>query len=179
MFLSRPLRLLNYLTKYLTKAEITSADMAGVVDTVLRSDPTAKASSVYIKLLNRSHNRDYSAQEVAHHVLKLPGYHCSHTFTIASASDEIDIETGRPVPSAYNSYLARAQTMAGENFGNRQGSVLLQLGASVPNTRASRSSPVSDHTQAAARCTLQKHVGSGLVWQVVQASAAVLHSTPR
>ena len=37
--------LLNYLSKYLTKAEMSSEEMRGVVHTVLRNDPNAKASS--------------------------------------------------------------------------------------------------------------------------------------
>ena len=54
--------LLQYLTKYLTKTEVTSEDMKGTVDSVLKSDPDASAASVYIKLLNKAHSRDYSAQ---------------------------------------------------------------------------------------------------------------------
>ena len=44
--------LLSYLTKYLTKAEVASEDMRRTVDAVMRKDPGAKASSIYIKLLN-------------------------------------------------------------------------------------------------------------------------------
>ena len=107
--------LLWYLTKYLTKAEVTSEDMKGTVDSVLKSDPDASAASVYIKLLNKTHSRDYSAQEVTHHVLKLPGVHCNHTFQIASSNDEVDLETGAPVKSAYHSYLDRRNTASDAN----------------------------------------------------------------
>ena len=57
--------LLNYLTKYVTKPEVASGDFAGIAESVLgQKGPDAKASTVYIKALDRTRNRDYAAQEV-------------------------------------------------------------------------------------------------------------------
>ena len=74
-----------YLTNYLTTSEVATDDLVRVTDTVMaQKGAEAKASCAYTRVLNQAHNRDYSAQEVTHHLLKLPGVHCSRMFAIAS-----------------------------------------------------------------------------------------------
>ena len=50
--------------------------------------------------------------EVIHHVLKIPGYHCTRrSFAVASAkSDEVD--GGRTVKNAYNRYNLKIGTLS-------------------------------------------------------------------
>ena len=64
---------------------------------------------MFIKALNKSHCRDYSAMEVCHHVLKLPAHHCSASFQVAGFRRQLDPETGAFKRSAYDKYLARGE----------------------------------------------------------------------
>ena len=103
----------RYLTKYLTKAETPTDELRGITDLLSKTKgPDAKASSAYIKALNKAHNRDYSAQEVTHHLLKLPGSHCTRRFAVATTSDELDLDEGQTKNSAYKNYLERADLVA-------------------------------------------------------------------
>ena len=103
----------RYLSKYLTKAESATDELRGVTEAVTRTkDPSAKASSAYIKALNKAHCRDYSAQEVTHHILKIPGYQCAKRFAVASMSDELDLGSGQTKKSAYKNYLNRFDLVA-------------------------------------------------------------------
>ena len=101
--------LTRYLTKYLTKSELSTEDMLGAVHQVIKRNPAASAASVYMRCLNMTHKRDYSAQEVTHHVLQLPGHHCTRVFQVATSTDEMDPNTGQRAPSAYAKYLRRAE----------------------------------------------------------------------
>ena len=72
--------LLNYLCKYCTKPEIPSTallDMIGILEKYDEAEGSRGVAKLYTKSINKCHARDYCAQEVAHHLLKLHGYHCS------------------------------------------------------------------------------------------------------
>ena len=109
----------RYLTKYLTKPEKETKDLRELTATVSRfKGDDAKASSVYIKRLNCLTSRDYSAQEIMHHLLKIPGVQSSRSYGVSGYTNELDLDDGTTKRSGYTNYLNRAQLVPDKHKGD-------------------------------------------------------------
>lgn len=90
----------NYITKYCTKMEPAPDELGRRVGDLMKQEGGAekRASATYIKVLNKvkSHNRDWSAQEIMFHLLKIPGVECTQSFEIAGSTDSFDVEDVLP-----------------------------------------------------------------------------------
>jgi hypothetical protein len=81
-----------YLTKYMTKNEPRSTDLDRIREMLTKNvsidDSALKA---YHRLLMKSLDRDYGAQEVSHYLLQLPGYICSRKFRTGTIKGDVVI----------------------------------------------------------------------------------------
>ena len=110
--------MVQYLTKYCTKHEPPSQTLMEVT-VKLQNRDNATSGDAYAKLLSASvGDRDYTAQEVAHHLLGLPAFKCSCTFQIASltGTKEWNVEEGRLKHSLWEIYIARPAEQEMESF---------------------------------------------------------------
>jgi hypothetical protein len=78
------------LHRYASKAEGASKDLKDVLtDVIGKMDSDGKVGSLVCKFINRLiGERDISAQEACHMLLRLPLVECSRTFTRLNLSDE-------------------------------------------------------------------------------------------
>ena len=111
-------RVINYVAKYATKSEPRSKSLKTVYSTIMKSlkDDDKSLKVVQKILINSVGERDYSAQETCHLLLKLPMYHASRDFVILSldGSREVDnkLDEGKVVTidSYLDHYCARPAT---------------------------------------------------------------------
>ena len=99
--------LFQYLTKYVAKCEQSTDALREVMATLSR-ESDARPSAIFTKALNKMHTRDYSAQEVTHHLLKIAEARTNRIFQFASSEQEIDLVEKMTRRSAYQNYLDRA-----------------------------------------------------------------------
>ena len=76
--------MVQYLTKYCTKHEPPSETLKQVVHALQATDACTSKAAFSKALVGSVGNRDYTAQEVTHHLLGLPGFLCTRTFQTAS-----------------------------------------------------------------------------------------------
>ena len=78
--------MVQYLTKYCTKHEPASDTLKDVIRRLQDKEGTRSVDAFSKALSGSVGDRDYTAQEVAHHLLGLPGFLSSRTFQTASLS---------------------------------------------------------------------------------------------
>lgn len=81
--------LLRYLLKYLNKPEPVSEALLKIRETVALESSSSRLTSTRIiqsVLISTIGNRDFSAQESAHHLLQMPLFFCSRQFVVLNTS---------------------------------------------------------------------------------------------
>ena len=76
--------MVQYLTKYCTKSEPPSDTLKDVVHRLQATEGSRSKAAFAKALVGSVGNRDYTAQEVTHHLMGLPGVLCTKTFQVAS-----------------------------------------------------------------------------------------------
>ena len=91
-------KVVEYLAKYISKAEPVSKDFKALLDAAIRrtdaSSECSTTAAIQRLLIKAVCERDISAQEVCHHVLELPLVLCSRQFHVLAIDGSVD-EHGR------------------------------------------------------------------------------------
>ena len=110
--------MVQYLTKYCTKHETPSDALQDAVRNVMGRDACRSVHAFSKALVASVGDRDFTAQEVTHHLLGLPGFICSQTFQVASLSGmrKWNVEGESVQKSIWEIYIERPDTCEDVSF---------------------------------------------------------------